>query len=113
MFQMVLGWESLKVWLTTSTGVDHRDFHLVLGVLLTLGIGWLLRRPIGDWLPLGIVAAFELVNEAFDFIRYRVDHYPWGPEPMLVDIAVTLLPPLAIILAARWDARRVYAAGQG
>lgn len=112
MTQMVLGWETLKVWLTASTGLDHRDFHLVLGVLLTLGIGWVLRRPLGSWLPLGIVAGLELVNEAFDFVRYRIDDYPWGPGPMLIDIAVTLVPPLAIVIAARWDQRRAHAAEQ-
>ena len=103
MFQIVLYWEAFKVWLTATTALSHHDYHLILGVLLTLGIGWLLRRPLGSWLPLGIVLALELVNEAFDFTRYYVDSYPWGPGPMLVDIAITVLPPLAIVLAARWE----------
>ncbi|RMB25710.1 hypothetical protein C8J47_3658 [Sphingomonas sp. PP-F2F-G114-C0414] len=72
-------------------------------MLLTLGFGWLLGRPLGSWLPLILVLGLELANEAFDFIRYRIDRYPWGPGPMLVDIALTMLPPLVIVLAARWD----------
>ena len=102
MFAIVLDWEEFKVWLSAATGLTHHDLHLILGVLLTLGVGVALRRPIGSWLPLGIVGALELGNEAFDFIRYRVDAYPWGPGPMLADIALTLGPPLAIVLAARW-----------
>jgi hypothetical protein len=103
MFGIVLDWESFKVWLSATTGLSHHDFHLMLGVLLTLGLGWLLRRPLGSWLPLLIVLGLEMVNEAFDFIRYYVDSYPWTPGPMLIDIAITMLPPLAIVLAARWD----------
>jgi len=103
MFGLVLDWEAFKVWLTATTGLSHHDYHLLLGVLLTLGFGLLLRRPLGSWLPLGMVLALELVNEASDFTRYYVDGYPWGPMPMLVDIALTMLPPLAIVLAARWD----------
>ena len=103
MVGIVLDWEVFKVWLTATSGLTHHDFHLLLGVLLTLGFGWLLRRPLGSWLPLILVLGLELVNEAFDFIRYHIDSYPWGPGPMLVDIALTMLPPLAIVLAARWE----------
>jgi len=103
MFALVLDWEAFKVWLTATTGLSHHDYHLLLGVLLTLGIGALLRCPLGSWIPLMIVFALEMVNEASDFTRYYVDAYPWGPGPMLLDIALTMAPPLAIVLAARWD----------
>ncbi|MEG3085562.1 hypothetical protein U1707_18120 [Sphingomonas sp. PB2P12] len=108
MVAIVLDWEMFKVWLTATSGLTHHDFHLLLGVLLTLGFGWLLRLPLGSWLPLILVFGVELVNEAFDFIRYYVDSYPWAPGPMLVDIALTMLPPLAIVLAARWDSPQFY-----
>ena len=62
----------------------------------------------GRVVPLLIVLALELVNEALDFTRYYIDGYPWGPGPMLVDIALTMLPPLAIVLAARWDSFDFY-----
>jgi hypothetical protein len=105
-FGIVLDWEKMKVWLTANTSLTHHDYHLILGVLMTIGLGWLLRRPLGSWLPLGIVFALEIVNEILDFTRYYVDSYPWGPGPMLIDIAITILPPLAIVLAARWERRR-------
>ncbi len=103
MIALVLDWEAFKVWLTATTGLSHHDWHLLLGVLFTLGFTLLLRLPLGAWVPLLIVLALELVNEALDFTRYHIDGYPWGPGPMIVDIALTMLPPLAIVLAARWD----------
>jgi len=108
MIALVLDWEAFKVWLTATTGLSHHDWHLLLGVLLTLGFTWLLRLPLGAWVPLLIVLALELVNEVLDFTRYHIDGYPWGPGPMMVDIALTMLPPLAIVLAARWDSLDFY-----
>jgi hypothetical protein len=108
MIALVLDWEAFKVWLTATTGLSHHDWHLLLGVLLTLGFTRLLRLPLGTWPPLLIVLALELVNEALDFTRYHVDSYPWGPGPTMVDIALTMLPPLAIVLAARWDSLDFY-----
>ncbi|KQN07397.1 hypothetical protein QP162_20370 [Sphingomonas aurantiaca] len=108
MIALVLDWEAFKVWLTVTTGLSHHDWHLLLGVLLMLGFTRLLRLPLGAWVPLLIVLGLELVNEALDFTRYHIDGYPWGPGPMLVDIALTMLPPLAIVLAARWDSFDFY-----
>lgn len=108
MIALVLDWEAFKVWLTATTGLSHHDWHLLLGVLLTLAFTRLLRLPLGTWPPLLIVLALELVNEALDFTRYHIDGYPWGPGPMMVDIALTMLPPLAIVLAARWDSLDFY-----
>lgn len=103
MVRIVLDWEQVKIWLSATTGLSHHDFHLLLGVLLTLAFTRLLRMSLGAWTPLAIVLALELVNEAFDFTRYYIDGYPWSPGPMLVDIALTIVPPLAIVLAARWQ----------
>jgi hypothetical protein len=76
MVDVVLAWEAFKIWLTATTGLSHHDYHLMLGVLLTLAFGWLLRRPLGFWLPLLIVLVLELLNETSDFIRYRIGGYP-------------------------------------
>ena len=106
MVGIILWWEQVKVWLSASTGLTHHDFHLLLGVLLTLGFTRLLRLPLGAWTPLGLVLGLELVNETFDYTRYAIGGYPWTPGPTLVDIALTIGPPLAIVLAARWDSPR-------
>ena len=97
----ILEWEAVKDWLSGSTGLTRDAYHLLLGIGLTLGLTWLLRRPLGSWLPLLIVLALELVNEAFDFTRYHVAGWPWEPGPTLVDIALTIAPPLVIVVTAR------------
>lgn len=103
MVAIVLGWETFKDWLSATLHLSHHDLHLILGLGLTLGFGRVLRRPLGAWLPLGIVAALELLNETSDFARYYLSDWPWTPWETLVDIVITLLPALAIVLAARWD----------
>jgi hypothetical protein len=103
MFSIVLGWEAFKDWLSATVHLTHHDLHLLLGVGLTLGFGWILRRPLGSWVPLLMVLALELLNETSDFARYYVSQWPWTPKETLVDIAITILPPLAIVLAARWE----------
>lgn len=103
---VVLGWEEVKVWLSATSGVSHHGFHLILGLALTLAFTRLLRVSLGSLVPVTLVLILELVNEAFDYTRYRIDSYPWGPAPMLVDIAITVGPPLLIVLAARWETDR-------
>lgn len=103
MFSIVLDWEAFKDWLSATVHLTHHDLHLILGIALTLAFGWMLRRPLGSWLPLGLVFLLEMINETSDFTRYYVSKWPWTPEPTLVDIAITILPSLAIVLAARWD----------
>ena len=93
--------------MTATTGLSHHDWHLLLGVLLTLGFTWLLRLPLDAWAPLLIVLALELVNEAVDFTRYHIDGYPWAwsdDDRYRAHNAV----PLAIVLVARWDSLDFY-----
>jgi hypothetical protein len=103
MFSIVLAWEGFKDWLSATLHLSHHDLHLTLGVVLTLGLGPVLRRPLGSWLPLLIVFALEMLNETSDFMRYYVSDWPWTPRETLIDIAITVLPVLPIILAARLE----------
>lgn len=113
MVQIVLEWEAFKVWLSASSGLAHPVIHLIVGVLLTIAFTVLLRVPLGSWRPLLIVLAFELVNETSDFARYYIGGYPWGPLPSLIDIALTMVPPLVIVVAARLVARHPRGVGSG
>jgi hypothetical protein len=97
----VLSWESFKNWLSGTTGLTHNDWHILLGLALTLGFTRVLRRPLGSWLPLLLVLALELINETSDFTRYYVAGWPWEPGPTLVDIALTMAAPLAITIIVR------------
>lgn len=108
MFFVILDWEIFKNWLTDNSGLSHHDIHLILGLVLTFGIGWMLRRPLGAWLPLGIVLMLELINETFDLVRNLVPGWPlmWGEAAF--DVALTVGPPLLIVLAARWNSPHFY-----
>ena len=108
MFEIVLSWEAVKDWLSDSLGLSHHDLHLILGVLLTLMFGWILKDPLGSWRPLGIVFGLEVLNETSDFARYYQAGWPWTPQATLIDIAITIGPPLMIILAARWNSQAFY-----
>ncbi|WP_029625228.1 hypothetical protein [Sphingomonas sp. PAMC 26605] len=105
MVQIVLDWEAFKVWLSATTGLSHHDIHLIVGVLLTMAFTVVLRVPLWSWRPLSIVLALELVNETFDFARYSIGGYPWGPVPSLIDIALTIVPAGLIVSAARLGSR--------
>lgn len=108
MFGIVLDWEDFKVWLSATSGLSHHDWHLILGLVLTFAIGRVLRRPLGSFVPLGIVLGLELVNEAFDFIRNLVPGWPLEYRAAAIDVAITILPPLGIVLAARWNSADYY-----
>lgn len=106
MIAFVEHWELFKDWLSATVRLTHHQLHLVLGIALTVLIGRLLRRPLGAWLPLGIVLLLELLNETFDFLRYYVALWPWTPRESLIDIALTMVPPLVMVLLARGLAMR-------
>ncbi len=63
----VLRWKSFKDWLS-ETGLTYYDWHILLGLALTLGFTWVLRRLLASWLLL----VLELVNKTSDFTRYYV-----------------------------------------
>lgn len=107
-YQMLLEYEIAKNWLSDHLHLTHHDLHVILGLGLTFLFGRLMRLPLGSWRPLLIVFALEMINEGFDFARYRADDYPWTPWPALIDIALTIGPPFVILLAARWQSPDFY-----
>lgn len=98
---VVLAWEDFKVWLSPAVHLTHYQLHVIVGLLLFFGFAFVLRRPPTAVLPLAPVAVLELANEASDYTRYAIDNYPWTPRETLIDIALTLGPPICVILVAR------------
>lgn len=95
--RVLLGWEAFKDWLSATVHLTHHQLHLTLGLLLFVVFARVMRRPLRSPLPLLPVAGLEFVNEGFDFARYYTAGWPWTPYETLVDIALTLGPPLALI----------------
>lgn len=101
----VLGWERFKDWLSATVHLTHHQLHVVVGLLLFVAGARLLRRPLGSALPLVPVAVLELINEASDFARYFISGWPWTAHETLIDIALTLAPPMVLMVVARVAAR--------
>lgn len=99
---IVLAWETFKDRLSSVTHITHHGLHLILGLLLTVVIGRALGKPRTSWVPPAIVLCLELINEASDFTRYYVSNWPWTPYETLLDIIITMGPPILLVLVARW-----------
>jgi hypothetical protein len=105
--QIVLAWESFKDWFSFSVHLTHHELHVVIGLVLFLVFSRLFRVSLASFLPLAPVALLELLNETSDYVRYRIDDWPWTPGPTLLDIALTLGPSVALILVVRiWGLAR-------
>lgn len=101
MLSIVLAWETFKDWLAATVHLTHWDLHVILGLGLLIGFGRVLRRPLRSFLPLLPVAVLELLNETLDFLRAYIPHWYWNAHDTAIEIALTLVPPLALILLAR------------
>ena len=109
-FDMVLDWETFKVWLSSEFHVSHAVLHIHLGLAIYLLSCLLLRRPLGSVLPWLVVVALELTNEASDFARYYVSDWPWTPTNTIEDVINTLFwPTVLLVLFSR---QRTVAAGR-
>jgi hypothetical protein len=105
-YRALLGWEWFKDWLSTTAGLSHHALHVVAGLAILAAGSVIFRRPLSTpWLLLP-VAAFEAANEAMDYSRYAADAWPWTWGPSIAEAALTLAPPLLVVLLARWRAAR-------
>ena len=101
MLSIVLAWETFKDWLSGAVHLTHWNLHVVFGLTLFLLFARLLRRPLMSFLPLLPVAFFELCNETLDFLRTCYGHWYWNWPDTLIEIALTLGPPLGLAAIAR------------
>ncbi|WP_242097972.1 hypothetical protein [Sphingomonas sp. CROZ-RG-20F-R02-07] len=105
MLSIVLAWETFKDWLSATVHLTHWDLHVILGLAFFFAFGRLLRRPLTAFLPLLPVALLELGNETLDFLRAYIPHWDWNLHDTVIEVALTLGPPLCVILLARsWPA---------
>ena len=108
---IVLAWETFKDWLSATVGLSHWDLHVILGLGFFLAFGRLMRRPLTSFLPILPVALLELGNETLDFLRAWIPHWYWNARDTVIEVALTLGPPLAVVLLARgWPPARRAAA---
>ena len=96
-----IDWYQVKLFAQHASGISIDALHVIIGVVLQLLVALLFRSSLARPLPLLVVLAFALVNEANDF---RVEIWP-DPGQQLgesaKDVALTLLVPLLLFLIAR------------
>ena len=94
-------WYQGKLFLERAVAISHDSLHVILGVLILLVLSIILRRPISSPRPWLWLAALTLWNETVDLWTER-----W-PDPgmqygeVVKDVALTLLLPTVLMLAAR------------
>jgi hypothetical protein len=94
-------WHHAKVFVEHSTSISHDTLHLIAGMLISLVVATLLRRPIASWVPWLATFAIILFNEAADlWIEIWPDHARQLGEGAK-DIAVTMAIPTILMLAVR------------
>jgi hypothetical protein len=94
-------WYDAKLFLEHGVSVSNDALHVVLGVLVQLIAGLLLRRPISSLTPWLVALALTVWNETVDLSS---EHWPnaamqYGESAK--DLALTMLLPTALLLAAR------------
>ena len=101
MLTIVLAWEAFKDWLAASAHLTHWNLHVILGLGFFVLFALVLRRRLSSFVPLLPVALLEGGNELLDFLRAWLPHWRWNGRDTLIEIALTLVPPLALALFVR------------
>ena len=95
-------WHQGKLFIEHSLTINHDSLHMLVGVVLWLAFGLLLRRPLTSWRPWLWLFAIILWNETVDlWIEQWPDpgqQYGEGAKDLLLTMAV----PTILLFAARW-----------
>ena len=98
----MMSWHQGKLFIEHSLTINHDSLHMLVGVLLWLAFGLLLRRPLTSWRPWLWLFAIILWNETVDlWIEQWPDpgqQYGEGAKDLLLTMAV----PTILLFAGRW-----------
>lgn len=81
-------------WVVVQAGGSDKLVHLNVGLLLWIAAALVLRRPLRSRVPLLVVAAIQVANEAVDY-HVRTG---WTWQDTLLDMLATLGWPTVIWL---------------
>lgn len=94
-------WHQGKLFIEHSLTISHDSLHMIVGVLMWLALGLLLRRPLTSWWPWLWLSALILWNEAVDlWVEKWPDpgqQYGEGAKDLLLTLAI----PSIVMFAAR------------
>jgi hypothetical protein len=94
-------WHQSKVFIEHSLSIEHDALHVLVGVLLWLGLGTLLKRPLTSWLPWIVLLAVIAWNEAVDLWieRWPLPGQQYGEGAK--DLLLTMLLPTVLLAMLR------------
>ena len=106
LWQTVVGamtsWHQGKLFVEHSLTINHDSLHMLVGVLLWIAAGVMLRRPLTSRTPSLWLFAIILWNETVDLWVERWpdpgQQYGEGAKDLLLTMAV----PTIVMFAARW-----------
>jgi hypothetical protein len=94
-------WHQGKLFIEHSVSFSHDALHILVGVLLWITFGLLLRRPLTSWLPWLWLFALILWNEAVDL---WIEQWPQPGQQYgegAKDLLLTMAVPTILMAAAR------------
>jgi hypothetical protein len=95
-------WHQGKLFVEHSLTISHDSLHIIAGVLLWLGFGLLLRRPLTSWRPWLWLFAVILWNETVDL---WIERWPDAGQQYgegAKDLLLTMCVPTILLLAMRF-----------
>ena len=97
MAPLVESYSATKRALGESVGMGDDLLHVHIGLALFVFTALMMRRRMRSWWPLGIVAAFAILNEAIDYFATE----GWSAQLSALDVVNTVVWPLVLFLLAR------------
>ncbi len=98
---VMASWHQGKLVIEHAVTISHDSLHVIVGVLLWLVLGFILRRPLSSWFPWLWLLAFILWNETVDLWVERWpdpgQQYGEGAK----DVLLTMFLPTMLMFAVR------------
>jgi hypothetical protein len=94
-------WHQAKLFIEHAVALDHDALHVIVGVLLWIVLGLVVRRPLASWVPWLLLFVIILWNEAVDLWTEQWpdpgQQYGEGAK----DLLITMLVPTVLLFAIR------------
>ena len=104
-------WHQGKLFIEHAVTISHDSLHVIVGVLLWLVFGLILRRPLSSWLPWLWIFAVILWNETVDLWVERWPDLAMQYGESAKDLLLTMILPTLVMILVRSMPRLFSATG--